>query len=180
MTKPEPSWEPYDTREERILHATQSQPVRTNLLFVLELARRVLPLYEAAYPENKAPAEAIRLATLHLADPDTVARQDLLRAAGQASSAAMNAIPTEATYAAYAAANAARAVLLYPAGVNTTLHNAIESATTSMQQSRRNDINHTSPQVEAQALFQHVRGPLHTKFDPSWRTPDAVNLARRS
>jgi len=30
----------------------------------------------------------------------------------------------------------------------------------------------------AHRQFLHVRGPLHTEFDPSWRTSDTVNLAR--
>jgi hypothetical protein len=74
---------------------------RIVVTFACDCAERVLPVYEAKYPENKAPHEAIRQARLFL-EPDFYAA-DAADAANAAYAAA------DAAKAAYAAADAADA-----------------------------------------------------------------------
>jgi len=80
---------------------------RTLRLFAVECAERVLHLYEAKYPDNSHPREALAVARRYA---NGTATADELRAAYRAArSAAADAYAAAAAYAAYAAAYAAYA-----------------------------------------------------------------------
>ncbi len=93
-------------------HLTKEQCVR----FAIDCAERALPIFEAEYPKDKRPREAIEAAKAWLVDPSidtttaSMAADDAAAKAAYADAAAYAAnAAAYAAYAAYAAANAAYA-----------------------------------------------------------------------
>jgi len=92
-------------REARLIRYMDTWNERTARLFLCDLAEKVLPIYESAYPSGDRPRKAIEIAR-RFANGN--ASKEELDAARDAASASANAASASARDAASASANAAR------------------------------------------------------------------------
>ena len=94
--------------EARLLRRLETWNDRTAKLFACDCAERVLPLFEKAYPDDKRPGEAIRIARLYANGQATAEELDAARAAARdAASAAAQTAASATAWAAWDAAWAA-------------------------------------------------------------------------